>query len=473
MNSKKTKIVCTIGPSTSDLDMLIRLIETGMDAARLNFSHGSHEQHIQTIRNIREAAKITGREVAIMQDLQGPKIRVGEIEGGACFLEDGAKFIITADEMTEGNSQKVPTTFPQIVQDVQPGKPLLLDDGYISLMIEEVKGNDIITKVIKGGTLKSRKGIIAPGSCISAPSLSDKDLDDLKFGLENGIDMVALSFVRSEKDVYDLRMAMKIFRRQVPVVAKIERAEAYNSIESIIREADGIMVARGDLGLEMPAEEVPAIQKDIIARCNYHGKPVITATQMLESMIENPRPTRAEASDVANAVLDGTDCVMLSGETSVGKYPLDAVEYMSKIIISMEKNNHAGAHRYQRLDTVMDNIADALGKAACVIADQIEAAAIIPFTNSTFTARNIAKYRPDIPIIALTNNIETLRFLCIVRGIKPILVEEFKDKDNIFTDLGNYVKNFKHIKTGDTVVFVAGLAPYADMPDNTLKVFQV
>ncbi len=473
MNSKKTKIVCTIGPATSDLDMLVRLIESGMDSARLNFSHGSHEQHIQTIKNIREATKITGKEIAIIQDLQGPKIRVAEIEGGSCILEDGAKFIITADDIKEGNSERVATTFPDIVKDVQVGKPLLLDDGYITLMIEEISGSDIITKVIKGGVLKSRKGIIAPGSCISAPSLSDKDLEDLKFGLDNGIDLVAISFVRSEKDVYDLRTAMKIFRRQVPVIAKIERAEAYDSIEAIITEADGIMVARGDLGLEMPAEEVPAIQKDIIAKCNFHGKPVITATQMLESMIENPRPTRAEASDVANAVLDGTDCVMLSGETSVGRYPLDAVEYMSKIIKSMERTQPSGSLRYLRPEAVMDNIADALGKAACVIADQIEAAAIIPFTNSAYTARNIAKYRPDIPIISLTNNIETLRFLCIVRGIKPILVEEFKDKENIFRDLGNYVKNFKHIKTGDTVVFVAGLAPYKDMPDNTLKVFQV
>ena len=303
--------------------------------------------------------------------------------------------------------------------------------------------------------------------------MSEKDIDDLKFGLNSGVDAVGLSFVRSETDVIELKAAMKIFGRVIPVISKIERYEGYEDIEDIIMESDAIMVARGDLGLELPAETVPVLQKEIIKKCNYHGKPVIIATQMLESMIENPRPTRAEASDVANAVLDGSDCVMLSGETSTGKYPFDAVDYMNRIIkVTEEKYN--GGNKVDRLQEELNDIGDALGRASCVIAEQIKAAAIVPLTSSGFTAKNIAKYRPKIPIVALTENDHTQRRLnSFIWGIQAKLVPADISPEDIFNKLKDYLIGFDYIKEGDFVVFVAGLSAGSIMPDNMLKVYQL
>lgn len=473
MNKRKTKIVCTIGPATSGVEKLIELINSGMDAARLNFSHGTHEDHKKAIQDIREAEVVTGKPVAIIQDLQGPKIRTGKLKDGQAELLDGQKFVITCDELEEGDSKRVSTSYRDLAKDVKPGKNLLLDDGYIILKVLELNGNDIVTEVVKGGMLKNNKGIIAPGISISAPPLSEKDIDDLKFGLQNGVDAVALSFVRSERDVIELKATMKIFGRKVPVISKIERFEGYSDLDDIVEESHGIMVARGDLGLEMPAEQVPVLQKEIIRKANAHGKFVITATQMLESMINNPRPTRAEASDVANAVLDGTDCVMLSAETSVGKYPFEAVDYMSRIITSVEEVYDPTDAQYSIPQHKQFNIDDALGKASCVLAAQIEASAIIPLTHSGYTARNISKYRPKTPILAITDCEDTLRALSMCWGVQAIIIPENETLENIFERLSSVVKDMKYIREGDNVVFVAGLSAGNVMPQNMIKVFQV
>ena len=445
-----------------------------MDTARLNFSHGTHEIHEQHIKDIRDACSETGKEIAILQDLQGPKIRTGKVENGSVHLENGQQFIITIDEMEYGNSQKVSTDYKNLITEVSAGNTILLDDGYIILNVNNIIGNDIITEVVKGGELKDNKGIITPGVSSNAPTLSQKDLDDLKFGLNAGVDAVALSFVRSEKDVIQLRTAMKIYGRCVPVISKIERYEGYEDIEDIIEESDGIMVARGDLGLEMPAEKVPILQKEIIQKCNYKGKPVIIATQMLESMIVNPRPTRAEASDVANAVLDGADSVMLSGETSIGNYPIEAVDFMHRIIKVVEEKYISEKGIKLDLGTSdIKDISDALGKASCVIARQIDASAIISLTGSGYTAQNIAKYRPSQPIVALSENEETLRLLSFIWGVEGILVPDDLQREDLFKQIGEFVKRLDYIKTGDHVCFVAGLSSGDTMPENMLKVYKI
>lgn len=473
MNLRKTKILCTIGPATSGVANLEKLIDSGMDAARINFSHGTHESHKEIIEQIRKASQNKGKPVFILQDLQGPKIRTGKLESGEVNLTDGAEFIITSDELELGNDKKVGTTYKELINEVKPGKTLLLDDGYIILEIVEVTKTDIITKVIKGGVLKNNKGIIAPGMSSKAPSLSDKDLEDLKFGLQNGVDGVALSFVRSVRDILELKTAMKIFGRQVPIVAKIERAEGYNEIENIIKEADFIMVARGDLGLEMPTEEVPLMQKEIIRKCNFFGKPVITATQMLESMIGNPRPTRAEATDVANAVIDGTDVVMLSGETSIGKYPFDAVEYMSKIIENVEKNYLCKISNFDRRVENSSEYSDAIGKASCAIAEQIDASAIIAYTGSSFTAKNISKYRPKTIILGVTNDPSTEKLLSILWGVKPLFIENIEYTPEDFSSFRNRLIETEIVKKGDSIVFVSGLSPNSLSMENTIRIHQL
>jgi len=467
---RKTKIICTIGPACSGVENLCALIEAGMDVARLNFSHGSHEEHLSRIREIREASERTGKLVAILQDLQGPKIRIGALCDGSAQLIDGAQFVITADEIECGNAERAGTTYANLINDVQPGSVLLLDDGYIILTVKSVEGNEIITHVEKGGVLKSHKGIIAPGAVITAPALSEKDIDDLKFGLAHGVDMVALSFVSSERDLIELRTTMKLYGRVVPIIAKIERYEGISDIEDIIHEADAIMVARGDLGVEMKPEDVPVLQKHIINRCNYYGKPVITATQMLESMIDNPRPTRAEASDVANAVIDGTDCVMLSAETSVGHYPIEAVLTMHNIICRTEENVPSIGHEHEVPRDMTHNVADAVGRACCVIAEQIGAAAIVPLTTSGGTAKIIAKYRPAKPILALTDNEETVRRLALVWGIYPKLIPPIVDSDELLGGIAECIIESGFAQKGDYVILSAGAPLRKRVSTNMLKV---
>jgi pyruvate kinase len=474
MIPRKTKIICTIGPASSGKENLRKLINMGMDTARLNFSHGTYQDHEQVINDIRSVCKECNKQIAILQDLQGPKIRTGKVQNGSVVLENDQKFIITIDEIEYGDSMRVSTSYKNIIKEVRTGNQILLDDGYIILNVEKVKGKDIITTVIKGGELLDNKGIITPGASSTAPSLSEKDFEDLKFGLNAGVDAVALSFVRSEKDVLELRTAMRIFGRKVPVISKIERYEGYEDIEDIIEESDGIMVARGDLGLEMPAEQVPILQKEIIKKCNQKGKPVIIATQMLESMINNPRPTRAEASDVANAVIDGADSVMLSAETSIGRYPFEAVDYMHRIIKVVEDKyiSEKGIKLDFGTSEIID-ISDALGKASCVIAKKINASAIISLTGSGYTAQNIAKYRPAQPIVALSENQETLRLLSFIWGVVGVLVPHNLSSKEIFSEIGELVSKLDYINKDDHVCFVAGLASGDAMPENMLKVYKI
>jgi pyruvate kinase len=454
---RRAKIICTIGPASRDTAMLRRLIEAGMDIARLNFSHGTHEEHVETIRRIREIAAECEKPIAILQDLQGPKIRTGQVPEGGVELRDGAAFTISTEAVPIGDDKRVGTGYAHLPGDVREGQTILLDDGYLSLEIESIDGSEIHTRVIKGGILRSNKGIIVPGASISAPPLSEKDVEDLRFGLAAGVDTVALSFVRSERDIIELRSTMKVFGRQVPIIAKIERYEGISDIEDIVNEADGIMVARGDLGVEMPAEDVPVLQKRIIQRCNFYGKPVITATQMLESMIHQPRPTRAEASDVANAVLDGTDCVMLSAETSVGGYPCEAVSYMDRIVRSIEKERQRVPQAQRAIpDDMQSNVADAIGRASCVIAEQIGAAAIVTLTTSGGTARVIAKYRPDTPILALTDDPETYHQLAFTWGITPVLIPPLSEVEYELMALRVHVLASGLAKRGDHVVYSAG-----------------
>jgi pyruvate kinase len=471
---RKTKIICTIGPSTQGVENIIKLIDNGMDAARLNFSHGNHEYHLKNIADIRKASETTEKPIAILLDLQGPKIRIGKFENGSANLENAQEFIISSSLTSLGNKNQVSTTYTRLPQELSQGNTLLLDDGYIILEVKNIIDNNIITKVIKGGILKDNKGIVAPGVSFSAPSMSKKDLDDLKFGLESGIDAIALSFVRSERDIFELKTAMKIFGNSVPIISKIERPEAIANIDSIINESDGIMVARGDLGLELPPEKVPVIQKEIIKKCNYHGKPVIIATQMLESMINNPRPTRAEASDVANAVLDGCDCVMLSAETSVGQFPFDSVNFMTKIIAEIEQKFNQKSDSLEIPADIKQNISDAMAKASVVIAEQIKASAIVAYTSSGFTAKNIAKYRPVTPIIVLTDspNIQR-RMQSFIWGVKAICIQPENNHENIFEKFSEILKNISSIKNGDFVVFIAGLTAKKIMQDNIIKVYQV
>ena len=470
MTTRKTKIICTLGPATAGVDRLVDLIGAGMNVARLNFSHGTHEAHGQAIRDVREAARRTGVSVAVLLDLQGPKIRTGPVRGGVVHLEDGATFTITTEPLREGDAQRVGCTYTGLANDVKAGDTLLLDDGYLNLQVERVAGTDIITRVIKGGALKNGKGIIVPGAAISAPALSQKDIEDALFGLSHGVDAIALSFVASEQDVLALRGLMREHGRIVPIVAKIERWEGVSDIEDIVRESDAVMVARGDLGLEMPAEQVPVLQKRIIARCNFYGKPVITATQMLESMIGNPRPTRAEASDVANAVIDGTDCVMLSGETSVGRYPIEAVRTMDAIIRTTEAHFPAAAPLHERPSDVAVNTADAIGHACCAIAEQTLATAIVTLTSSGNTARLIARHRPAVPILALTDNEQTQRQLALTWGVNAIVIPRIPEtSDPIATALAQVVVS-GFARAGDTVVFTAGTPFGTRSPTNLVQV---
>ncbi len=469
----KTKIVCTVGPATNNVETICNLIFAGMNVARLNFSHGTHEDHAKLISNIRAAEEKAGTPIAILGDLQGPKIRTGIMENSGARLENGRQFIITNREIDKGNSKIVGTTFPGLIKDARVGKEVLLDDGYIILKINEITTDEIRTTVVKGGLLKNNKGIIIPGIESSAPSLSNKDMADLRFILEHDVDALAMSFVRTENDLLELKSAMKTLGKSIPIVSKIERSEAVSHISRIIKETDMIMVARGDLGLEMPAEEVPLVQKEIIEKCNFYGKPVIVATQMLESMIRNPRPTRAEASDVANAVLDGADAVMLSGETSVGDYPVEAVDYMKRIIVSVEKKYCTLDYEAETPREKLKDFSDALANASCVLARRTGSSAIISITGTGDTAQYISKYRPCIPILAMTDSIETMRILCFVWGVYSIHVPQIDERKDIYVNITDYIKDIDYVNEGDNVVFVAGLTSNSILPQNVLKVYQI
>ena len=470
----KTKIICTLGPASQSVDKLVELIQAGMDVARLNFSHGTYEDHLVSINNVREASKLTGEHICILQDLCGPKIRTGKLQHQSIELKEGTTFTFTIDEVM-GDERRVTTTYRELPEDVKAGDTILLDDGKMALRVVSKTAKDVNCTVINGGILKEHKGMNLPGVKLSTPSLTEKDIEDLKFGLEHDVDYVALSFVRSAGDIQHLRSVIQQQTKvRVPIVAKIEMKEAIDVIDSIVAESDAVMVARGDLGVEMMPEDVPILQKMIVRKCNEAGVPVIIATQMLESMIENPRPTRAEASDVANAVLDGADAVMLSAETSIGNYPIDTVQTMDRIICRAEIRKHDHLNIKQIPAEIQENVFDAIARAACVLARQVNATAIVPITHSGATAIRISKYRPESRIVAVTSNQRILRSLNLVWSVRGIVIKDFiHDNDTVFHKIIERLKHEGYVERGDFVVFTAGLPLMAMGTTDTVNVERV
>jgi pyruvate kinase len=471
-----TKIVCTIGPASSSVEALVQLIEAGMDVARLNFSHGSYAQHLSVIQNVREASRRTGEFVTILQDLSGPKIRTGTLRDITVELKQGEILTFTIDSVA-GTKDRISTTYQALPLDVKAGNMILLDDGKMKVRVEATSASEVRCTVVDGGILGEHKGMNLPGIRVSAPSMTEKDLEDLKFGLAQDVDYVALSFVRSAEDIRLLRRTIieqVQSGKRVPIVAKIEKGEAVEALEEIVAESDVVMVARGDLGVELPAEDVPIIQKQIVRACNRAGVPVIIATQMLESMIENPRPTRAEANDVANAVLDGADAVMLSAETSVGKYPVAAVQTMDSIIRRAEAEHDDHLDMKSPIDDPEEKVFDAVARAACVLAREINAAAIVPLTHSGSTAQKISKYRPLSRIIAITGREKILRRLNLVWGVRGIIITDFeKDTDVAFRRIKEELKAKGYVRSGESVVLTAGIPLMSKGTTNTVKVEKV
>ncbi|GIW50122.1 MAG: hypothetical protein KatS3mg080_0733 [Anoxybacillus sp.] len=418
---RKTKIVCTIGPASESVEKLVQLIEAGMNVARLNFSHGSHEEHAARIRNIREASKITGKTVAILLDTKGPEIRTHNMENGAIELKAGSEVTISMKEVL-GTPEKFSITYEGLIDDIHVGSTILLDDGLIGLEVLAIdkEAKEIRTKVLNGGVLKNKKGVNVPGVKVKLPGITEKDAEDIRFGIEQGIDFIAASFVRRASDVLEIRELLEEHHAlHIQIIPKIENQEGVDNIDEILEVADGLMVARGDLGVEIPAEEVPLVQKELIKKCNALGKPVITATQMLDSMQRNPRPTRAEASDVANAIFDGTDAIMLSGETAAGAYPVEAVQTMHRIALRTEQALQYRDLLSKRSKQSGTTITDAIGQSVAHTALNLDVAAIVTPTVSGHTARMISKYRPKAPIIAVTSNEGVSRKLALVWGVLP------------------------------------------------------
>ncbi|WP_291426335.1 pyruvate kinase [Deinococcus sp.] len=452
---RATKIVATIGPASRDPQTLSRLIDAGMNVVRMNFSHGSQDDHRQTFQLVRELASQKGVTIGVLQDLQGPKIRVGRFGEGAVSLSPGDHFIITMDDI-EGDAQRVGTTYKGLIGDVHPGMVLLLDDGNMSLRVEGVRGNDVLTRVVIGGVLKNNKGINVPEADLSVPALSDKDVSDMEFGASLGVDWVALSFVRSRDDLLLARHYLARFGSRAKLMAKIEKPQAVDRFEDILKEVDGIMVARGDLGVEMRPEQVPTIQKKIISMCRQAGKPVITATQMLESMISLPRPTRAEASDVANAIYDGTDAVMLSAESASGLYPVESVEMMDRIAREVEASE-SYRRMQQQIEVDTEQAQDSIAFAACSIGEKLDAPAIVTFTSTGGAATRITKYRPHMAILALTPNEVTRNQLALSWGVVPMLSEDPHDTDDMVRIANDDLIRSGLADLGDRYVITAGV----------------
>ncbi len=451
---RRTKLVCTLGPATRSPQDIRRLVEVGMDVARLNFSHGSHEEHAERIRILRDIERDTGRTVAILQDLGGPKIRVGEVGEGSIDLESGQAFTLTT-RAVPGNRSEVSISYAALPQEVAAGSPILLADGLIELEVQEISDTDVHCRVLVGGTLTSHKGINLPSGTLSAPALTEKDRVDLEFGITEGVDLIALSFVRKPDDVREVREIVRSHGARIPVIAKIEKHEALENIEDILAESDGCMVARGDLGVEIPLERVPHIQKSIIHKARMLGRPVITATQMLTSMVESPRPTRAEAADVANAVLDGTDAVMLSEETAVGTYPDRAVETLGRI--AMEAERDLSCDSVLGLEHTTPGVPHAISGAVCYLADTLKAAAIIVPTESGSTARLVARHRPKQPILAFSPHPETVHALNLSWGVAARTLPPSAGSDEVVADSIGAAKETGSVTAGDVVVITAGL----------------
>jgi len=462
----RTKIVCTIGPASQSPGVLRDLIQSGMSVARLNFSHGSHEEHGEKIGLIRQTANALGKPVAILQDLCGPKIRVGRIDGQGIALVPGKPFVLTNRSGECGQSMAC-LSYPSLPSEVNPGDRILLADGMMELVVQRTTDTDILCEVITGGILTSHKGINLPDGTIKAPALTEKDRLDLEFGIDRGVDMVALSFVRRPEDILQVKAIIAKAGKTTPVVAKIEKHEAIVNMEAVIDAADAIMVARGDLGVEVPLENVPLIQKELIRKANLMGKPVIIATQMLRSMVESPRPTRAEAADVANGVLDGADAIMLSEETASGNYPVQAVQYMARIAEKTEERYPHG--KYLDLMPRRD-MSDSVAHAACVLAHDLNAAAIVATSKSGATAMHIASFRPRTRIIALSPDDGAVRRMALSWGIIPCHLAISQDTDEMIEKAAEAALETGHVQKGDRVIITAGRPIWAAGTTNMLWV---
>ncbi len=469
---RRTKIVCTLGPATWDVPVLRELIRAGMDVARINMSHGSRQDNAALIAAVRRAAREEKKNLAIMLDTKGPEIRIGKFEGGKVFLEEGQEFVLTTKEIT-GNRQAVSVDYPGITRDVKPGLNILLADGLIVLEIMAVGEEEIRCRVTSGGELSDNKGVNISGARLLLPSVSARDRKDIIFAVKQEADFIAASFTRRAEDILEIRAVLEEFRADVQIIAKIENREGMENIDKILAAADGVMVARGDLGVEVPTEEVPLMQKVIIEKCNEAGKPVITATQMLESMVRNPLPTRAEASDVANAIFDGTDALMLSGETAIGKFPVEAVSTMARIAERTET-----ALQYRKILEKFEppsetSVTDAISYATCHVARELGARAIITATQSGYTARNVSKYKPKARIVAVTPRKKVARCLVLKWGVFPVLSRPAETTDEMFTAAVEASLKNNYIKNGDLVVFTAGVPVGVSGTTNFLRVHTV
>lgn len=466
---RRTKIVCTLGPACETVETMREMIKAGMNVARLNFSHGSHEEHLKRVRNVRQAARDLGVEIALMLDTKGPEIRSGMLKTGAIELIAGQKFTLTTEEIL-GDASRVSVSYKNLHNELYPGARILMSDGLIELKVEKTEGTEIHTTVVNGGPLGNRKNMNLPGIKVNLPAVTEKDIEDFKFAVEHDFDFIAASFIRKTSDVIEIRSKLEdLHGLDIMIIAKIENAEGVENIDGIIHAADGIMVARGDLGSEIPSEQVPIVQKAIIKKCNKAGKPVITATQMLESMIHNPRPTRAEASDVANAIFDGTDATMLSGESAAGAYPVETVRTMARIAETTE-NSLEFERILNSFDTPEATITDAICHSTCRVALDLEAEAIITLTHSGYTALEVSKYRPKAPIIAVTSVKSVVRKLMLSFGVFPVYAEDERNTDKMIDLAVQVAIENKLIQEGDLVVITAGVPVGIAGTTNMLKV---
>jgi pyruvate kinase len=467
---RATKIVATLGPATDSVEVLKKLFDSGVDVFRLNASHGTHEDIARRVQNVRDLAKDAGRFVSILLDLQGPKIRLGTFQDGPYVLDNGASFTITTRQV-EGNAQIASTTYPELAHDVKPGDPILIADGTVQLRVVATDGVAARCVVEHGGKVSDRKGINLPGVTVSTPSISKKDIADAHFGVELGVDFFALSFVRTARDVLRLRHLLEEVDAKQPIIAKIEKPEAWQNLDSILEECDGVMVARGDLGVEMAPEKVPFIQKTIIEKSRRCGKFVITATQMLESMIENPIPTRAEVSDIANAIYDGTSAVMLSAETSAGKYPVESVQVMARIAAETEKSMRSGFPDVWLNDEV--SIPEIIADAAYHSARCAGVVALAVGTSTGASARLLARNRPPVPIYAFTSSESTARQLSIVWGVHALVTPPMDSTDHMLQEMERILVHTGRVKAGDNIVFVAGQPVGLRGSTNMLKLHRI
>ena len=468
----KTKIIVTIGPASNKEETLRNLFFEGVDIFRLNFSHGTHDEHLSVIKVIRKLEKELNLYVSIMQDLQGPKIRLGKIKNGKAFLKNGSLFTLTR-EILSGDERVSSVNFPGVIDEIKLGETIYIDDGKIKLKVKKKDNKSLLTEVIEGGTISDNKGLNFPDTYLSIPAITEKDVNDLKFGLENGADIVALSFVKTPEDIIHLRKLMERLGKVIPVVSKIEKWEAVKNIKAILEITDAAMIARGDLGVELPIEDIPLIQKRIISLCNLKGKPVITATQMLNSMIESYVPTRAEVNDISNAIFEGTDAVMLSNETAIGKFPVEAVKVMNKVILKTEKSELFKTSLLRRENLPGNDISDAIAFSSIEIAKTVKAKLIITATESGRTANFVSKYRPYIPILALTPKEKVFRYLKLRWGVFPVKVRPFSSVDEILSEAPKIALEKGLISKGDLYVITAGFQTGVSGSTNLIKVDKI